>query len=940
MMHAQNQQIFLSCHPSDWEAALILRAELEKAGLSVFKEKSSVYLSDGWLSRLQDNLKQCSVFIILIGYNNVVEWHSVEMQLVLSRNLLNQNDSRWLPVYPILLPTANLKAIPDLLSVFPVTYWQIDGAIPKTLLTAIQTRAELHHTASLINHCPYLGLNTFQRKHAPIFFGRRKETLEIIRYFGTASQILPDSIRRHEEEQFCRWVQIEGSNVSGKSSLINAGLIPLIEQGALWPRTGFKQWKIIGPLIPGEKPLQQLAELLEAVLVKDPEQRDNLRSYQQLLPDDTVLNKRLNAVTDPSVGFVLIIDQFEELFTLATKNEQRLFDAQLANALLENDSRFFLITAVSTGFLEGFEHLLCLSEWYNTRCKRYTLGSISQNSLREIIERPAELAGLDVKDVATAILADSQNETVFLPLVENALYYLWEHRHKNQLLGTLYQQKGGIVGLLETQADDLLVRLEAHIPNSKTDALKLLLALTRVSPDGLHTRQRITLDDARLIAGQNDKQRGQKIIDFLSGKSDDHLGQKASTGLRLITLVGAGGESSAGYQQPLHKHQFVDLLYERLIRARDQGEDAAQQVGYWQTLYEYIRNSSVTNNRHQLLAKRAKAWQHSRGLGRWWRLAGWIDLIAYYKLGWPSAESPEGRFLHVSKIAVGVQAVLLALMLSAVGQSLYWVYKHKLPLSYMLMQQRFRLIDAGLLPVPLPNMVTIEPDEFSIDTEPGVSFLSDGEPVAEEPKYATPGSEIGLAKRFYLSQYEISYQQYDYYVWQQNDKVDYPATAKGGRNQQPVVNVSWYDANAYLTWLSEKTNAHYRLPTEAEWLYGDRAKTSTDFWWGDGISKNKANCIDCGSAWDGEQSAPVGSFAANPFGLYDTVGNVHEWTCSVWKEQPDGNQYTCAIQSGATRVFLGGSWHNRSIFLLYSSRDWDVPGYTSDYLGFRAAKID
>jgi formylglycine-generating enzyme required for sulfatase activity len=658
-----------------------------------------------------------------------------------------------------------------------------------------------------------------------------------------------------------------------------------------------------------------------------------------LLPDDSVLNKRLNAVKNPHIGFVLIVDQFEELFTLSNKNEQRRFDAQLANALLENGSRFFLITSVSNGFLEGFEHLLYLSEWYNSRCKRYALAAVPQSALRDIIERPAELAGLDVKEVVPAILADAQHEVGVLPLVENALQYLWEHRIGNRLSGALYQQKGGIAGLLEAQADDLLARLETEIPGSKADALRLLLALTHISPDGHHTRQRIALDEARRIAGNDDLQRGQKIIDFLSGKSDTNQGpQKSKDGLRLITILG-DSQSSVSYQQPLHKYQFVDLLYEPLIRARGQDENTGQLLGYWQTLYDYIGSSYVTNDLQQKLTLQANAWEHSRGFWRWRRLAGWSELLTYHKLGTAGNDSVVGRFIRQSKVAVAIQITLLALVMGFVGQSFYWTKKQGLPLGYMLMQQRFRLIDAGLLPVPLPEMVSVGSDENV--PEAAITFLDDGEPVAHELKFAAPGTEIGLAKRFMLSTYEITYQQYDYYVWQQRGKVKYPATANGGRNHHPVVNVSWYDANAYLTWLSNKTHKHYRLPTEAEWQYSDRAKTTTDFWWGDGIGKNKANCTDCGSAWDGQQSAPVGSFQPNGLGLYDTVGNVHEWTCSIWKEQPDGNEYTCAIQGGgASRVFLGGSWRNRSIFLLYSSRDWDVPGYISDNLGFRAARID
>jgi formylglycine-generating enzyme required for sulfatase activity len=92
-----------------------------------------------------------------------------------------------------------------------------------------------------------------------------------------------------------------------------------------------------------------------------------------------------------------------------------------------------------------------------------------------------------------------------------------------------------------------------------------------------------------------------------------------------------------------------------------------------------------------------------------------------------------------------------------------------------------------------------------------------------------------------------------------------------------VINVSWDDAKAYVAWLSKKTGKDYRLLTEAEYEYATRAGTQTAYPWGNDIGKNNANCDGCGSQWDNEQTAPVGSFAPNSFGLYDMVGNVWQW---------------------------------------------------------------
>ena len=92
-----------------------------------------------------------------------------------------------------------------------------------------------------------------------------------------------------------------------------------------------------------------------------------------------------------------------------------------------------------------------------------------------------------------------------------------------------------------------------------------------------------------------------------------------------------------------------------------------------------------------------------------------------------------------------------------------------------------------------------------------------------------------------------------------------------------MINVSWDDAQRYVAWLSRITGKTYRLLTEAEYEYAARAGTQTAYPWGDEIGGNNANCAGCGSRWDVAQTAPVGSFAPNKFGLYDMVGNVWEW---------------------------------------------------------------
>ena len=110
-------------------------------------------------------------------------------------------------------------------------------------------------------------------------------------------------------------------------------------------------------------------------------------------------------------------------------------------------------------------------------------------------------------------------------------------------------------------------------------------------------------------------------------------------------------------------------------------------------------------------------------------------------------------------------------------------------------------------------------------------------------------------------------------------------------DDEPVVCISWNEAQAYVRWLSDKTGRVYRLPTEAEWEYAARAGTSTAYPWGDTVSHNRANYgaeTCCTSATDGADrwlyTSPVGAFPANSFGLYDMIGNAWQWTQDCYVE--------------------------------------------------------
>ena len=155
-----------------------------------------------------------------------------------------------------------------------------------------------------------------------------------------------------------------------------------------------------------------------------------------------------------------------------------------------------------------------------------------------------------------------------------------------------------------------------------------------------------------------------------------------------------------------------------------------------------------------------------------------------------------------------------------------------------------------------------------------------------------------------------------------------------------MINVSWNDAKAYVAWLSEQTGSRYRLRSEAEWEYAARAGSTTDYHWGDDVGNNQANCAGCGSRWDDEQTAPVGSFDPNGWGLFDMHGNVWEWVEDCWHDNyvdapANGTAWTRGGDC-SRRVYRGGSMYTHLLETMSANRRTAFP--FSDSRGFRVAR--
>jgi len=208
-----------------------------------------------------------------------------------------------------------------------------------------------------------------------------------------------------------------------------------------------------------------------------------------------------------------------------------------------------------------------------------------------------------------------------------------------------------------------------------------------------------------------------------------------------------------------------------------------------------------------------------------------------------------------------------------------------------------------------PKMVVIPAGRFRMGDIQGASIHDYWSHWRELPVHW-----VNINYQFAIGRYEVTFTEYDKFA--EAIGREKPDDEGWGRDNRPVINVSWYDAVAYTEWLSKQTRQKYRLPSEAEWEYAARAGTETKYWWGNEIGVNKTNCnnrFKCGNNF--ETTAPIGSFSANAFGLYDIVGNVSEWVADAWHGDYTGAPTDGSVWSGAAnnvgKMKRGGSWSSR-----------------------------
>ena len=244
-----------------------------------------------------------------------------------------------------------------------------------------------------------------------------------------------------------------------------------------------------------------------------------------------------------------------------------------------------------------------------------------------------------------------------------------------------------------------------------------------------------------------------------------------------------------------------------------------------------------------------------------------------------------------------------------------------------------------IVPTPPPYIPSTPTSNSYTETATGVSFsmmyvqggtFQMGSADEDASSWEKPVHTVRV-NNFYIGKYEVTFDEYDKFC--DATGKEKPDDVGWGRGTRPVIKVSWNDAKAYCTWLSETSGKKYRLPTEAEWEYAARGGSNNIY--------SGSSDIDV-TGWYAENSDKkthaVGSKTRNSFGLYDMSGNVWEW-CSDWYDEkyyensPEDNPKGAATGSG--RVYRGGAWSSAALRCRVSDRVGYAPAYRNTTLGFR-----
>jgi len=784
---------------------------------------------------------------------------------------------------------------------------------------------------------PFPGLRPFTHKDWPIFFGRGKETDELLARLRDPAQ---------------RFIAVVGASGSGKSSLVWAGLIPRLLDGALEGSADWA-WVRFTPGQLGDNPFIALANCWKDTLEANGQSvcgyAETLRQTPECLDG---LSQIALANRPASAELLVFIDQFEELFTLVKPDYRPAFVRFML--ALSNSARIRLVMSVRADF-----YAQCVEQGLAEalRTGSYPLAAPGPGALYQMVTRPAALGGLAFEDgLDEAILTDAGTEPGALPLLAFALEQLHQARTAEGLLThAAYQAFGKVQGAIGQQADAIFAKLPAEVQAKFTEVFRELI---EVDERGVPTRRRAKLSEV------SHSRQSQQLIDALTKA---RLLVSDTENSDEITVVGRNKPAPAGVSG-MTTGQKPETVASRPYSGLLQND-----------------NSTASNDANNQIATVEVA--HEALFRSWGKLADWVkqtaddhrlrrqigQMAAYWEAHGCRDEHrwPDERVVEVAQ--------MLEHLGLSIGQFSEPQQAFLGPVNAVAMRQA---IDSPATSHELRAMIGVRLDRLG-DTRKGVGLREDGLPDMDW--VAIPGGTVTIEIRadardpnskiiktltrevgaLQMARYPVTISQFQAFVRECHDSKrwhlpkgapinlpeDYaPPKHRARHGNHPADTVNWYDAVSFCHWLSVRLGYPVRLPTEFEWQLAaiggngaglEPAPTNltalqNNPWgqdWDPALEPWRANSDES----DLGRSTAVGMYpgGAVASGVLDLVGTVWEW-CQNAYENPDDMAVSTI---GAARVLRGGSWDNDARGCRSAYRDVIPPDFRHDDAGFRCARV-
>lgn len=785
---------------------------------------------------------------------------------------------------------------------------------------------------------PFPGLSAFAEDDAGIFFGR---DADIVRGL--------DRLRILRRNGRPRLLVIQAASGAGKSSYLRAGLWPRLGRDADFAPLGIlrpAQGILTGPEGLGRKLAARLSrpaapispgELHARLMTQDAAAAtaDFIRLMTMAVAQ-ALEQRRIGDRDARAPALVLAVDQAEELFGADDKAESDRLLFMLASLLREAAPAVDLFCLFTIRSDEAARLFQSVADLDLEIPETLPLLPVPQSAYRDVILKPLDVLARRGQRLTMSpalvdhVVADATGADA-LPLLAFTISHLYrEFGASGSLTLEQYEMIGSVGGSIEMALKQAMARPgdAPAIPADKEEQLAQLRAafipwLARVDPEtGAPMRRVAQLDEfpasaramvERLVAARllvADRRSGIDVVEvahesllrqwpaltaWLQADADD---------LKLVDSIerAAGEWTRNGRQDAWLDHRSERLVAGERVAAR---EDFRKRLG-----------------------------------------AAGIDYLAACRAA-ELSQRRTARRIHVLvyTLLLGIIAGLVGWMEQATLKEQWRWYTVTLP--YALSQVRPHVLTAAQERALKPGEAFKEcatdcPEMIAV---PAGSFVM-GSPPSEPGRYDNEGPQhkVTIAYPFAVAKFDVTFDEWDACAKFGDCAPDIDDSGFG-RGSQPVINVNWYDAQRYAAWLSKVTGKTYRLLSEAEFEYAARAGTQTAYPWGNEVKpddKAMADCNGCGSQWDLKQTAPVGSFAPNRFGLYDMVGNVMQWLEDCAHGSYDGapSDGSAWIEGGncSIRMGGGGSWSAFTNQIRSADRAGGTLNMRGAIAGFRVAR--